>query len=264
LLIKPVQDIVTRHKLNASVHVVVTDPFTAHPMWFMQPGVQYIVFSQSLKDSCVQAGINEQLIKVFPFVINEKFTRGFTDFEKSCAKIKLGFSLHKKVVLIMGGGDGMPRGRDIVKNLTACNIDAEIAIVCGKNKRLFDKCHELKIKHKLVNLKIYGFVDFVHTLIGISDVVITKCGASTFMEIITMGKVPVINNFIWEQEKGNMEYVCHNNMGIYEKNTRRLPRVLQSVLTDEKLYETYRQNITRLLPVNGTRLVSEYLLDIQH
>ena len=41
-------------------------------------------------------------------------------------------------------------------------------------------------------------------------------------------KIPVINNYIWEQEKGNMEFVCKREMGILEKNTRRIPDVLKS------------------------------------
>jgi len=112
-------------------------------------------------------------------------------------------------------------------------------------------------------LKVYGFVDFVHSLISISDIVITKCGASTSMEILMMGKVPVINKYIWEQEKGNMEYVCEKKMGILEKNTSYIPDVLQRLLNDIEYYNSLCRNIRNASIKNGVGPVSDYILNFQ-
>jgi UDP-N-acetylglucosamine:LPS N-acetylglucosamine transferase len=117
-----------------------------------------------------------------------------------------------------------------------------------------------KIKtNKRVDVEIL-LVDFVHLLVSISEVVITKCGASTSMEILMMGKVPVINNYIWEQEKGNMEFVCQNKMGILEKNTRILPDILHRLLTDNEFYNSISNNIQNAAINNGVGLVSNYIL----
>ena len=163
----------------------------------------------------------------------------------------------------MGGGDGMPRGKKILKKIIARNMDAEIAIICGKNQKLYNKAIALKTKFGIDNLKVYGFIDFVHSLVSISDVVITKCGASTSMEILMLGKVPVINNYIWEQEKGNMEFVCKGKMGIMEKNTRYLPDVLHKLLTDNEYYNSICNNIKNAAIRNGVGLVSDYILKYQ-
>lgn len=261
LLIKPVNDIIKKHNLQAKVITVVTDPFTAHPMWFLDAGQEFIVFSQALKNACVNRGIDGGKVHVFPFILDEKYSSKMTEFEKTCAKIELGFDTSKKIILILGGGDGMPRGKDIVSNLVSLDVDAEVAIVCGKNKRLREQCQKLKEKQNLPNLKVYGYVDFVRQLIGISDVVITKCGASTFMEILMMGKIPVINNFIWEQEKGNVEYVCKNGMGVFEKDTRKLPAVLSRLLSDSSVYNSYQENISRAALNNGAQEVTSYLIN---
>jgi UDP-N-acetylglucosamine:LPS N-acetylglucosamine transferase len=163
----------------------------------------------------------------------------------------------------MGGGDGMPRGKKILRKIIARNMDAEIAIVCGKNQKLYDKAIKLKNKFGIDNLKVFGFIDFVHSLVSISDVVITKCGASTSMEILMMGKVPVINNYIWEQEKGNMEFVCNSKMGILEKNTRYLPDILHRLLTDNEFYNSLINNIKNAAISNGVGQVSDYILEYQ-
>ena len=262
-LIKPIFEIIKENKLETPVITVVTDPYTAHPLWFLQNNQNYVVFSDSLKEKCIERGINRKNLQVFPFVLDSKFSHNISDFEKLRIRMDLGFEFNSKIILIIGGGEGMPRGKKILKNIIAKNMDAEIAIVCGKNLKLYAQAMKLKTQYGLKNLKVYGFVDFVHSLICISDVVITKCGASTFMEILMMGKVPVINNYIWEQEKGNMEFVCERKMGILEKSTKRLPDVLHRLITDNEFYNTLSNNIKNGTFSNGVGPVSDYIVNFQ-
>jgi UDP-N-acetylglucosamine:LPS N-acetylglucosamine transferase len=262
-LIKPVFDIIKYHNLDIPVITVVTDPFTAHPIWFLQKDQNYVVFSDLLRDKCIERGIDKNRLHVFPFVIDRRFSQKVNEHKVKCIRKKLGFEPDSKVILIMGGGDGMPHGKKILKKITDRNIGAEIAIVCGKNEKQFAKAMKLKNKYDLKNLKVYGYIDFVHALVSISDVVITKCGASTFMEILMMGKVPVINNYIWEQEKGNMEYICQGNMGILERNTGLLPGILQKLLTDNDFYNSISHNIKNASIRNGVGPVSDYILKFQ-
>jgi len=259
-IIKPVFEILKKHNLEIPVITVVTDPFTAHPIWFLQKGQKFIVFSEMLREKCIRYGIEKDNLKVFPFVLDRKFSRKVSDLSIRKIRRDLGFKPDSKIILIMGGGDGMPRGKRILKNIVTSNMDAEIAIVCGNNRKMYNHIMKLKNENRINNLKVYGFIDFVHSLINISEVVITKCGASTFMEILLLGKVPLINNYIWEQEKGNMEFVCNGNMGIFEKNTRRIPGVLQKLLTDNEFYNSLRDNINNASFINGVGKVSEYIL----
>ena len=94
-----------------------------------------------------------------------------------------------------------------MKRLLKSNLKSEIGIVCGKNEVLQKGAENLKQKYKAKHLTIYGYVDFIYELINISDVVLTKCGASTIMEILNLKKVPVVNDYIWEQEQGNVDYL---------------------------------------------------------
>jgi processive 1,2-diacylglycerol beta-glucosyltransferase/1,2-diacylglycerol 3-beta-galactosyltransferase len=263
LLIKPVFEIIRDHNLDIPVITVVTDPFTAHPIWFLEKNQNYVVFSDLLRDKCIERGINKNRLSVFPFVLDSRFSQHVNERKVERIRKKLGFESDSKIILILGGGDGMPHGKKILKKIIDRNISAEFAIVCGKNEKQFEKAIRIKNKNNIKNLKVYGYIDFVHSLVSISDVVITKCGASTFMEILMMGKVPVINSYIWEQEKGNMEYVCQGNMGILEKNTASLPGVLQKLLTDNDFYNTIHQNIKNASIRNGVGPVSEYILKFQ-
>jgi 1,2-diacylglycerol 3-beta-galactosyltransferase len=259
-LIKPVYEILKKYNLEIPVLTVVTDPFTAHPIWFLQKEQNFVVFSEMLKERCIKIGIIKEKLQVFPFVLDQKYSRKLSKNRIAILRSRLGFRPDSKVILIMGGGDGMPRGKKILKNIVTNNIDAEIAIVCGNNLKMYKHVIKLKEKYQLQNIKIYGFVDFIHSLINISDVVITKCGASTFMEILLLGKVQIINNYIWEQEKGNMEFVCINEMGILEKDTSRIPKVLEKLFNDSDFYNHHITNIRKSAISNGVGQVSDYIL----
>lgn len=262
-LIKPVVKTVRKHKLNIPIITVVTDPYTAHPIWFIEKNNrEFIVFSEELKKKILQKKKNVDLkVTVFPFILDDIFSKPMTESEVIGAKLRYGYSLKKKSLLIVGGGDGIPKGRKILKQLRNINTHIEIILVCGHNKKLYDYALKLKEKYSLDNLKIYEFVDFIYDLINISDVVITKCGASTFMEILLMKRIPVVNNYIWEQELGNVDFIRKNKLGIYEKRISKLPKIIDEVIADANLYGLYTANINNIKLENGTEKVANYIIN---
>ena len=160
----------------------------------------------------------------------------------------------------MGGGDGIPHGKFILDHLLSASLNAEIAIVCGKNKQLYDEA--VQFQQRFPSVKVFAFIDFVYELLNISDIVITKCGASTIMEILLLKKIPVINDFIWEQELGNMEFVRDHQLGIFERNIGRLPGIITQLIEDEEYYLRLRNNIEQMNLRNGTKEVAEFLVSL--
>jgi UDP-N-acetylglucosamine:LPS N-acetylglucosamine transferase len=256
--IKPIYRIKKRNKLLTPVITVVTDPYIAHPLWFLRENQNFIVFSQELKQRCIKDNINEENIKVFPFPLDEKFSKPASVNEITEYKNKRGF-VKNKTLLVLGGGDGIPKGAELLKNILELNPDCEIAFVCGRNEKLYKKALEIKNKWNIDNLKVYGYIDFVYELISISDVVITKCGASTFMEILISKKIPVVNSYIWEQEKGNVDFIVANKLGIYEKNIKILLEKIAALMNEPELIEKYKHNIENVRLENGTEKVAKYI-----
>jgi len=258
-LIQPILKILSRQKLNIEVQTVVTDPFTPHPMWFMWGKINFIVFSEKLRQK-INDRFSDDVSVSFPFVLDEKFSQQMDAESILSTKLNLGFEGNKKLILILGGGDGIPKGKKILRELLKAKPDAQIAIVCGKNNSLLRSSAKLKEEFPPTNLKVYGYVDFIYELISISDVVITKCGASTIMEILNLQKVPVVNDYIWEQEQGNVDYLIEKKLGVYEPDIKKLPAAVKNLLEDEKLYSVFRKNIGNEKIRNGIREVAEYIL----
>ncbi len=259
-LIIPIYRILRKKNLSIKVETVITDPFTPHPMWFLRKKQNFIVFSEDLKEKVLskKRGYNVQM---FPFVIDEKFSKLVLEDQINILKKKFEYDPRKKMLLILGGGDGIPKGEKILEEILASKPDYEIGIVCGKNEALKKGSEKLKEKYQAAHLRIYGYVDFIYELISVSDVVLTKCGASTIMEILNLKKIPVVNDYIWEQEQGNVDYLVEKKLGIYEPKINNLPGIIKKLLTDNEFYSFYRKNIETEKIENGLSIVAQFILD---
>jgi UDP-N-acetylglucosamine:LPS N-acetylglucosamine transferase len=258
-LIIPIFKILKKNKLSIPVTTVITDPFTPHTMWFLVKNQNFIVFSKELEARVLKKKRGYK-VHTFPFVIDDKFSKELSNEEIISVKKKYEYDPAKKMLLILGGGDGIPKGEKILEEILKSKPDYEIGIVCGKNEILQKGAENLKKKYEAKNLKIYGYVDFIYELINISDVVLTKCGASTIMEILNLKKVPIVNDYIWEQEQGNVDYLIEKKLGIYEPKIKKLPQAVKNLLEDEKLYSSYRENILKEKIENGVAIVARHII----
>lgn len=256
--INTVLKILKKNNLSIPVQILITDPFTPHPLWFLEKKQNLIVFSKEL-ESKVNKMKRGHIVKRFSFPIDEKFSKFLSASEVITIKQQFGYNPSKRMILMLGGGDGVPKGEKILRELLEAKLNIDIGIVCGKNITLHQSAEIQKKKYKAENLKIYGYVDFIYELLNISDLVITKCGASTIMEILNLTKVPIVIDYIWEQEQGNVDYIIDKKLGIYEPQVEKLPKIIKDLLEDEKLFLTYKGNIVKEKINTGVKEVVEYL-----
>ena len=257
--IHPVYAITEKWNLPNEIVTLVTDPYTAHAVWFLRKDQNFVLFSERLKEHCLKLHIPEENIHVFPFMLHEKFSQVATIEDVFLFRRKYHIGEHK-VVLVLGGGDGIPNGEHLLRNILRIDAEFDIVFVCGKNAALYKYASSLKEKKNIARLHVYGYVNFVYELISLSDIIISKCGASTFMEILLSRKVPVVNSYIWEQEKGNVDFLVEKELGIYERDIHRLTKVVERLLTDEAYYSGFANRVKEYPFENGTQKVTEYLL----
>lgn len=257
-LIKPVFEIIKKSNLEITPLILITDPYTAHPLWFVNKNAKFIVFSNELRTKCIDIGICKNNISVFQFVVNEKYEKPLN--MTSVMELKNYYSLmNDKTVLIIGGADGIKNGKkiilEIIKKLPAVNI----IIVCGRNKKLYEEISYLKLKNSLNNLIAIGFTENAYELINLADLVVTKCGASTIMQILLLKKIPLVNSYLWEQEKGNLEFIINNKIGFYIKKNSNVADKILNLLNNTNLIQDCRENINKQNLRNGLRETAQFI-----
>ncbi len=194
---------------------VVMDPFSVPPIWFGVKDQEFCVFSERARRSALDEGVAPERVRVFPLMLRKEFERPRPPGEIPELKRRYGFDPDRPLLLLAGGGDGLPRSDRIVREALKDGFEGQIAVVCGKNMLLRRRLRDLRSRLGARDLKIYGFVDFMADLMAMADCVVTKAGPATVMETLALRKPLILSCYVRNQEKGNVQYVTSNKVGWY-------------------------------------------------
>lgn len=232
------------------------------PQWFYDKTLPATVSTEYLYNYAItKYKYPKENLRIVPAVLRKQFFHKLSKEEVRELKGKFGFDPDKRLVLIAAGGDGLPGGENVVKELLKQKIDTNIAVVCGRNelqKSLVMKMIELyRADPKFI--KVYGFVDFMYELMNMADVIISKAGFSMTFEILTLEKPLIISNYIWGQERGNVKFVVDNKVGFFIKNPRKIVQKINEIFSNPSVYEEILQNIRKLGLRNGSKEMAEFI-----
>ena len=245
---------------NIRLTVIATDPFTGPEAWFFNRNLDYIVFSEEFRNFGINLGVKPENIRVMPFLLNKKYRTVVSETEKIALRKKYGFDERKKLVLLAGGGEGLPGTLKIINQCIIHKADFAVAVVCGRNKAL-QKSLKIYAKAHRLDLHIFGFVDFMDSLIKMSDLVVSKAGTSTLLEIISLRKPVIINTYIHGQELGNMRFIVRNGAGFFIRHSADIFRKINEIFSSEESYN-FCINKTRGLSIDtDVAKIVKYLLE---
>lgn len=276
------------YKFVCKTCTLVTEQFTPPKIWFFDSQGNYLVFSTQAKKIAIQAGVRIENIHQFGFFFNPKFNLRPNEIQIKSLQKQLGLEV-QATILLLGGGDGLPKAEKIFKELLSLKVKCwqeytlslGLIAVCGRNNRLYQTLQKQKkdfletfdqaIAKKLAqNIQILAFTNQVWELINLADVVISKAGAASVMEISSQNKPLILSHYIWEQELGNKDFILEKKLGVYEPNPLKIARLLHDLLfesyqakqTLEKIFWRYLgAKNTDTLVRSDVQTVLEFLVD---
>jgi len=264
LLIRSIARIFRRRKKPMPALTIVTDPFTVHPIWFFRQFMPVVVFSAMAKQvACRRYGYPSELVRILPPVLNRKYNATLDPDRVRELKLQYGFDPAKKLLLMVGGGEGLPRGSLFLKAVRKQGTDVEIAFVCGKNDELKRAAERVAAKFPLTTTRIYGFVDFLYELMNMADLVVAKAGPATVLETLILGKPLILTKYIYGQERGNMEYVVRNKLGYFITDPERLARRVDRLITNPGELVALDRHIQETSIRNGTEAIADYIMTFE-
>lgn len=263
LLVRPVLKAVRRLGLDIPVLEVVTDPFTAHPFWWHHRNVPAAVFSERARADALKHGWEASFLSVFPIMLRPEFSGPMPPEQVARKKAELGLDDGRPIVLLAGGGDGLPDADRLLYHCHALGLQAHYLVVCGKNEKL-----RLQVERTLERLptfrdrvRVFGFVDFMFDLMNVADLIVTKGGPATVMEILLIGKPPLVINYIYGQEQGNVDFLLEHGVGTYIPDPRKMAARLRDLLEHPAELDEMRRRIASLGLTNGTPQVARWVLE---
>jgi len=189
-----------KRKINAFLAGVVTD-FAVHSMWMQENVDLYFTATELVKRELSRLGQDEKKIVVTGIPINNSFQKKKNADE---IKQKLGLDKDRLTLLLLSGGYGVGPIKEMVKAFDNTEINIQLIVVAGNNKKLLDEIKKIRIS---VPVKVFGFVNNVDELMEASDFVATKPGGLTSCEVLAKQKPMLILDPIPGQEQRNCEYL---------------------------------------------------------
>lgn len=231
---------------------IITD-FTIHPYWEDTCLDYYVTPSEFLTHQGVKKGIPAEKFKPFGIPIDPRFS---VRRSKAEAFGELGIP-EKRLVLVMSGSMGFGNILEEIKALDELDLDFQVAVICGNNKKLKAQIDGLSVKKTFYN---YGYVNNVDVFMDAADCIITKPGGLTTSEALAKGLPMLMNNPVPGQEDRNVEFLLNAGAAMKISKTFPIDDALYHLFAGGERFQSLAGNIENLRKPNSTKDLVDFVV----
>lgn len=247
-------------KLRIPDAILITDAFCAHSIWTEGRSDYYIFYHEGLIPVLEGRGIRREQMILKHFPLRKSFAGKEVDREKLLEK--LGLSGEKRIVTLVGGGEGLGHIDESVRAYADANLNITLVVICGRNTRLLGELTEIgRNNSSNVTIVPRGFVENMHEFLAVSDITMGKSGISFSFESLFYGK-PFIITQTMANEEAVRDFVVNNRLGWYAPSTEDQTAILRRLLTNDGLLDEYAANCRKLDIKNGSTEIADFLMSI--
>ena len=207
---------------------VITD-YSVHQMWVCPHMDLYFVGCGFMKKQLIADGIDQNIIHVTGIPVAEHFQK---EQDKLLCRQRLDLAADKPVILLMGGGLGLGHIGMALEQLETISESLQLVVVAGRNRELWGKA-EIASQQSHHRILVYGYTDKIHELMGAADILLTKPGALTLTEALSLGLPMLLHEPIPGPETDNARYMSGCGSAIWLHAGDNLAYILEHLLADK-------------------------------
>lgn len=170
-------------RLDAEVLAVVPEP-EVHARWVSPIVSHWIVADDQVRNALVRREVDAAEITVTGVPVGGVFAG---PVDRGAVAREIGIDKSRTTVLIRPGGVGAAeRTAEVLKTVAASGQALNLLVVTGKNERLREELEKLELPED-VTIKAFGFVQNIHELMAVADLLVTRASPHTVAEAQAMG-----------------------------------------------------------------------------
>jgi processive 1,2-diacylglycerol beta-glucosyltransferase len=232
--------------ITAPFFAVTTD-FDIHQLWIDSIVERFFVYHEESAWQLQSKHVPFDKIRIAGIPVMPEFQ---SRKKPKLARKKLGIDANRFTVLVLSGGFGIGRVKEIVEQVSTIlttfpKKKFNLLVVCGKN----DKARTELLKRRFpenVNPRIFGFIDNIHELMDAADVLISKAGGLTSSEAMAKSLPMLIIDPIPGQESRNTDLIVEHGAGWKAINLANLSYKLRRILEKPSILSDARAATCRL------------------
>lgn len=245
-------------KISGKINVCITD-FETHSFWiYPEVDKYYVMCEETKKEITDKWEIPEDRVMTTGVPIAHKFQPPAEKERKPLSK-KYRLDPNRMTLFFSSGSFGIGPTEDLLAYLAQFSDQIQVIIVCGKNRKMQDKLME---KDFLFPVIIYGFVDCMHELMKISDILIAKPGGITTCESLSQGIPMIISSLIPGQEEGNRNVLAKYDACWELKSSEDIKTLMKEILENPEMLRKKKENIQKLAKPHASQDITEHVLKI--
>ena len=245
--------------LGLSIPVVVlqADLVNIHSTWCNPRAAMTICPTREAYDASVLQGMPAEKLKIMGLPVRSRFCDAARGMDRQDD-----MPSRPLRCLLMSGGEGTGRMR-FCAEMILNNMDAELTIICGRNKKLRDQLQKYLSPEYGDRVKVLGFVSDPEQQMLRSDLLVTRGSPNTLLEAVVMTVPVVIIGPMPAQEKDNPRLVEKYNLGIVSGSPEELPRIIRELLIDDAaLLRKIRASQRAWRSFNNARDLALYIAEL--
>jgi len=192
------------------VTTAITD-FGIHSQWLHPRTDLYLVGAGYMKENLLKKGIPVEKIFVSGIPVSPVFDE---KLDKTALCAKFGLNPAVPTVLMMGGAYGFLAGmKKVCARLAHAQANLQLLVVCGRDAGMCNELHKT-VQNSRNCVKVFPFVDYIHELMTISDLIVTKAGGMTVSEALSKRLPMIIFRPLPGQEEENTRFLAESGAAL--------------------------------------------------
>ena len=239
---------------------VITDLGKVHESWLTPEADAVVVPAREVYERALSRGVPPHRLRM----LGQPIHPNFDDVTGSKRELRahLGLPQDAFVTLLMAGGEGGGKLLHAALRLAKAKLPMHLVVVCGRNDALRAKIEELAGSLP-TPMTVLGFTDKIPELMRAADLLVTKAGPGTLAEANAAHLPVVVYDYIPGQERGNVDFVRHNGIGIVAINSiKEIVRAVDGLVRNPRRLEAMQHNQELIAPKRSSRRIASLITQI--
>lgn len=239
---------------DLQIYTVITD-YCLHHVWIHPEINAYYVATDSMKNKLLTNNVPNEKIVVSGIPIRKAFEE-----QQDICQLRQKYNLkeEKKTALLIAGITFPSKKIKGFVHSYFEHFQEQLIVVCGTKEKLYKEMIELEKMYP--HLRVLCYVQHIHELYEVADIMITKPGGITLTESITKQLPSILFKPVPGQEKENALFFEEKGASVVVSSTSELFKKIETLFQNDDELCKMKQALCSLRQMQSNEIIVEDIL----